>query len=53
MIPRWNISQCHSYEKVTQSQSLRFRKEGFFFSAGPCEYGEEHLGVIKYGQFFV
>lgn len=31
VIPRWHISQCRSYVKVTQSQSARFRKEGVLF----------------------
>jgi len=51
VIPRWHISQCHSYVKVSQSQSVRFRKERFY-SGGPCEYGKVHSGAIKYGQFF-
>ena len=34
VIPRWHISQCQSYVKVTQSQSVTFCKEGFYSDKG-------------------
>jgi hypothetical protein len=54
VIPRWHISQCQTYVKVTRSQSVRFRKEGYYSlgqSDGPCEYSKEYSGAINTGNF--